>query len=340
MRALALSGGVRAGSDLKVNAMSNGQADEGPVSIDDVAQFLVENPEADIEENEQTSEESQEDNPEESEEAPAEEESGEDESEKPKEQTSGLKFKVPVKGDDGQESTIEVDEKELIAGYQRHADYTRKAMALADRERDVTQQVAQRLQEGQSHYLQQAQLARAAVLQLAGLKGPQEMAQLAQTDPSAWVIESQRANAIQSVLTQLEQGMGQEQQLAQHKAQEEYAREVSRSWGVLGQEGIDKPTLQKLYEGAVQKYGKYGLTMEKVTALIDPSAALIIRDALAFQGLKDKKAEVTKKAAQAPKLPPTRQSVPKNEQVNQQLNRKFSSGKAKLSDLAAYIANN
>jgi hypothetical protein len=320
--------------------MSNGQADEGPVSIDEVAQFLVDNPEADIEEGEQDPPESEEDNPEgEQEEAPADEESEEEDSEKPKEQTSGLKFKVPVKGEDGSDTTIEVDEKELIAGYQRHADYTRKTQDLANREREVTQQVATKLEEGRTHYLQQAQLARAAVLQLAGLKSHEEMAQLAQSDPSAWVAEQQRANAVQAVLSQLEQGMTYEQQVAQHKQQEAYSREVSRAWGVLGQEGIDKPALQKIYDGAVQKYGKYGLTMEKVAALIDPAAALILRDALAYQGLKEKKAEVTKKAAQAPKLPQTRQSVPKNEQRAKQLDQRFASGKAKLSDLAAYIAN-
>ncbi|HJY07165.1 MAG TPA: hypothetical protein VJ323_12680, partial [Bryobacteraceae bacterium] len=150
--------------------MKDGQAEEGPGTIDDVAQFLVDNPEADIEEEEQTSEESPEDNSDEQEEAPADDESEEESSEKPKEQTSGLKFKVPVKGEDGQDTSIEVDEKELIAGYQRHADYTRKTQELADRERDVTQQVATKLQEGRNHYMQQAQLARTAVLQLAGLK--------------------------------------------------------------------------------------------------------------------------------------------------------------------------
>src|SRR5205085_8924005 len=300
-------------------SLDNGQAGDSPGTTHDLAQFLVDNPEADTEEESQPSEESQEDNPEEStEEAPADEESEQDESEKPKEQTSGLKFKVPVKGEDGSDTFIEVDEKDLISVYQTREsmrrDYTQKTQALADREREVTQQVATKLEEGRSHYMQQAQLARTAVLQLAGLRSPQEMAQLAQTDPATWVQESQRAAAVQSVLSQLEQGLTQEQQIAQHKQQEEYSREVSRAWGVLGQEGIDKPALQKLYEGAVSKYGRYGLTMEKVAALIDPAAALVIRDALAYQGLKDKKAEVVKKAAQAPKLPQTRQSVPKNEQ--------------------------
>lgn len=320
-------------------SLTSGQADDGPVSIDDVAQFLVDNPEADNEEGEQNSEESQEDNSDESaegaEDAASDDDSDKEYSEEPKEKPSGLKFKVPVKGEDGSDTTIEVDEKELIAGYQRHADYTRKTQDLADREREVTQQVATKLEEGRSHYMQQAQLARAAVLQLAGLKSPQEMAQLAQVDPAAWVAESQRMQAVQSVLSQLEHGLTQEQQIAQAKQQEEHAREVSRAWGVLGQHGIDKPKLVSMYD---QASSKYGIPKAMLESLTNPQAVLIIRDALAYQGLKDKKAEVVKQAKDAPKLP-QRQSVPKNEQQAQRLDKRFATGKAKLSDLAAYIAN-
>jgi hypothetical protein len=316
--------------------MSHGQADDGPVSIDDVAQFLVDNPEADTEDEAPISDEPQEDNSEEQEEAPAEDTPEEDESEKPKEQTSGLKFKVPVKGEDGSSTEIEVDEKELIAGYQRHADYTRKTQALADQEREITQKVAAKLEEGQGFYLQQAQLARAAVLQLAGLKSPQEMAQLAHADPAAWVAESQRAQAVQSVLSQLEQGMTHEQAKRQQEMEKAMQQEVSRAWGVLGQQGIDKPKLSSMYEQASKKYG---IPREMLDSLVNPQAVFIIRDALAYQGLKDKKAEVTAKAKEAPKMPSSRQSVPANEQRTQQINRKFASGKAKLSDLAAFIAN-
>ena len=316
--------------------MKDGQAEEGPGTIDDVAQFLVDNPEADIEEEEQNSEESEEDNSEgEQEDAASDDDSDEEESEQPEKKPSGLKFKVPVKGEDGSDTSIEVDEKELIAGYQRHADYTRKTQELANREREVTQQVAQKLEEGRSHYMQQAQLARAAVLQLAGLRTPQELAQLAQTDPSQWVVEQQRAQAVHGFLAQLEQGMTAEQQQAQTKQQEDLQREVSRAWGVLGQNGIDKPKLIGIYE---KVSSSYGIPKEMLESLVNPQAVLVMRDALAFRELKQKKAEVVKKASEAPKLP-QRQSVPKNEQRAQKLDRKFASGKAKLSDLAAYLAN-
>lgn len=314
-----------------------GQASDGPVSIDDVAQFLVDNPGADIEEEEQNSEESEEGNSEESEEeAPADDESEKEASEKPKEQTSGLKFKVPVKGADGTDTSIEVDEKELIAGYQRHSDYTRKTQELADKEREVTQQVVTKLEEGRNHFMQQAQVARTVALQLAGLRSPQELAQLAQTDPATWAIEKQRADNINAYIQWLEQSQAQAGEKLTREQQEAAQREASRAWGVLGQQGIDKPKLVEIYEKVSTKYG---IPKDRLSAVTDPALVLLMRDAVAYQGLKDKKAEVVKKATDAPKLPQQRQTVPKDEQRAKQLNSRFASGKAKLSDLAAYIAN-
>lgn len=322
--------------------MSDGQAGDSPETIDDLAQFLVDNPDADSDPDEkeegQPSDEPDKDNSDESEEATADDKSEEDESEEAEKQPSGLKFKVPVKGEDGAESTIEVDEKELIAGYQRHADYTRKTMELADKEREVTQQVAQKLQEGQGYYLQQAQLARAAVLQLAGLRSPQEMAQLASTDPATWVQEQQRQAAVHGVLAQLEQGMQRETQQTAAQRQAAMQQEISRAWGVLGQQGIDKPALTKIYETVSSKYG---VPFEKLAGNVtDPALVLIMRDAVAYQGLKDKKAQVVKKAQDAPKMPAPRQSVPKNEQASKRLEQRFTSGKAKLGDLAKWIESN
>jgi hypothetical protein len=263
--------------------MANGQAETGPESIDDLVQFLVDNPEADAsgpaeEEKDQPSEESQEDNSEESsEEATADDEPEDGESEDAKKQSSGLKFKVPVKGEDGGESTIEVDEKELIAGYQRHADYTRKTMELGNKEREITQAVAQRLEQGQNHYLQQAQLARAAVVQLAGLRTPQEMAELSVSNPTAWAAETERINLVRHTLAQIEQGMQHEQQQTAAQREAEAKQQAARTWGVLGQKGIDKPSLVKIYDTINEKYG---VPAEKLAAVNDPALVLIMKDAV------------------------------------------------------------
>ncbi len=320
--------------------MNDGQAGDSPETIDDLAQFLTDNPDADSDPNEQElpepSDDPEQDKSEEQEEdAPDEEDEPSEDDAKP---TSGLKFKVPVKGEDGAESTIEVDEKELIAGYQRHADYTRKTMELGDKEREITQVVAQRLDEYRGNYMREAQLARAAIHQLAGLRSPQEMAQLAVDQPHVWVQEQQRQAAVQGVLNQLEQGLQRETQASQAQQAQLTAQQYSRAWGVLGQQGIDKPKLAGIFE-TINK--KYGVPMEKFSNVTDPALVLIMRDAAAYQGLKDKKATVTKKVQEAPtKLPSQRQSVPKNEQANKRLEGKFSSGKAKLNDLAKWIESN
>lgn len=319
--------------------MQNGQA-TGPESIDSLAEFLVDNSDDETTDDEllQNSEESLEDNSDESpdEEDPADDEGEDPDSEEAEKQTS-LKFKVPVKGEDGTDTTIEVDEKELVAGYQRHADYTRKTQELANKEREVTQVVATRLQQGQAHYMQQAQIAHAAVTQLAGLKSPEEMAMLAQTDPAQWVQEQQRERAIHGVLDQLQQGLNHEQAQLQSVQKQHQQQAFQHAWGVLGNEGIDKPKLQKIYATVSEKYG---IAPQQLNNLYDPKIVMIMRDAALYQDLKDKRAVVTKKAAEAPRLPAQRQSVPKQEQRNKALSSKFSTGKAKLGDLAAWIANN
>jgi hypothetical protein len=318
--------------------MENGQAGNGPETIDDLAQFLVDTPESDsepaLEEDGATSDEPLEDNSDEpTEDAPADEEESSEDAEPP----SDLKFKVPVKGEDGVETTVEVDQKELIAGYQRHSDYTRKTMELADKEREVTQQVATKLEEGRTYYLQQAQMAHAAVRQLAGLRSPDEMAQLAQTDPASWVQESQRQAAIAGILQQIEQGTQRERADIERQQKEQQAKTYQTAWEALGKDGIDKPKLKAIFD--VMKT-KYAVPDERLAGVTDPALVRIMRDAAAYQGLIDKKASVVKKVAEAPRLPTARQSVPKQEQRNKALDAKFSQGKAKLKDLAAWIANN
>lgn len=321
----------------------DGQADTAPDNLETLANFLADNPDADgsgpaLEGKKQASEESDEDNSDELDADPADDESTDedDESEQAEEQPS-LKFKVPIKGEDGTDQTIEVDQKELVAGYQRHSDYTRKTQELANKEREVTQVVSERLQEGQRYYMEQAQLAHAAVRQLAGLRSPDDMAQLAQTDPAAWVQEQQRQSYVQNMLSQLEQGVRNEtqQQAQQRKSQEENS--YAETWQVLKSEGIDRPKLTKIFD---TMKSKYQVSDSRLASVNDPVLVRIMRDAAAYQELRDKKAVVTKKATDAPRLPTQRQSVPRDESRAKALDKKFSSGKAKLDDLAKFLELN
>lgn len=321
--------------------MLDGQADTAPNAEDDLVNFLVDNQEADAEEKTPNADDapSDEDNALDAtdEDGPADEESDEDDSEDAKKQTSGLKFKVPVKGADGADTSIEVDEKELIAGYQRHSDYTRKTQELASQSRELQTQVTAKVQESQTYYLQQAQLAHQAVYRLAGMKTPDEMAQLAQTDPGAWVAEQQREKAIRGMLGQLEEGHAQERAKLQKAQQEAQEAAFKSAWEVLGGKGIDKPTLKGIYDSIT---AEYGIGMDVLGTVMDPRAVEVMRDAAAYRALVKKRDSVTKQVKEAPRLPAQRQSVPKQEQVNKKLNARFRSGNAGLNDLASFIGNN
>lgn len=327
--------------------MDNGQA-SGPETTDDLAQFLIDNPEADQKDTAQNGDEpsrkadnSDDENPDdESETGPDSEDPEEDpeeddpDAEDAAKQQQSLKFKVPVKGEDGADTTIEVDEKELIAGYQRHADYTRKTQELGTREREAHELVSRRLDEGRNHYMQEAQKAHAAIRMLAGLKSDAEMAALAQTDQAAWVQERARAEAINGVLSQIEQGMSHEQQQLHQQTLQAQQAEFHKAWGVLGQQGIDKPKLQGIFDGISKAYGVEKTRFANVT---DPAVVLIMRDAMAYRELKDKAPAVKQKVQNAPKLPAQRQNVPRAEQADKRLNDRFKGGRAKERDLAAFI---
>lgn len=307
--------------------MSDGQA-TSPESIDSLADLIADTSNEPAQDDDQPLPDSDET------EAETQDPDAESEEETEEEGEPSLTFKVTIKGENGEDQTVEVDQKELVNGYQRHADYTRKTQELATREREVTQVVAQRLQEGQSYYMQQAQLAQQAIIRLAGLRSPEDMAALAQSDPAQWVTEQQRERQISGVLSQLQEGIQQEQARAQEVEQHNKAQAFQQAWTVLQSQGVDKPALEKIYAKAINTLG---VSQQELANLFDPKYVLIMRDAIAYRELQANKQTVTKKAEQAPRLPVTRQTTPKQVQQSKVLNQKFASGKAKLTDLAAYL---
>lgn len=248
-----------------------------------------------------------------------------------------MKFKVPERHEDGTVTEIEVTATELIAGYERQANYTRKTQALATRENEAVQFLTQKHEEIRQKYLSQAELTRTAIVGMAGLKSDQDMVQLANTDPAAWVAENQRQRQIVNYLNQLDESIqGEKQQAAHQASQAEQSRKASlfaSTWAALQKEGIDKPKLESIY-GDMTK--NYGYSQADLATVLDHRMVQVMRDAVAFRALKAQKADVTKKVQAAPRMP-TRQASPENERRDRELNAKFKSGRAKLNDLAAYL---
>lgn len=260
-----------------------------------------------------------------------------DEAEEDADPATERKIAVTIKADDGTETTQEVAESELVKGYQRQADYTRKTQALAERESQAVEFLKTKHDEVRSHYMQQAEVTRAAVVQMAGIKTESEMAQLAQTDPAAWVAESQRQKAITTYLSQLDQQINGEKQAAQQEQSQRQLQQrqqaYQKAWTELSQDGIDKPKLASIYAKSEKLYG---FTPAELAEVYDARMVRVLKDAAAFRDLQSQKKAVTQKVQEAPKLQ-ARKQAPAQERRQQELDNRFRSGKAKLSDLAAYL---
>lgn len=321
----------------------DGHAENAPeASLDDLANFLSDTPEQESDDgnvSENTADDSTargdtDDEANDAQDESEDEKSDEEEAAKP---ASAEKIAVTIKADDGTETTEEVAVDELVKGYQRQADYTRKTQQLAERETQAVEFLRSKHDEIRTQYLQQAESARMAVAQMAGLKTEVELAQLAQQDRGAWVAEVQRQNQINGFLQGLDNQLMQERQRAEQERQQRHAQtlqqQYQRTWSELEKEKIDKPTLAKIY-GNVNK--TYGFSEQELSSVYDYRLVKMMRDAAAYQELKARKPEVTKKVAEAPRMP-AKQAPAAEVRQRKALDGKFQSGRAKLNDLAAYL---
>lgn len=318
-----------------------GYADSAPeAGLADLASFLSDTPEREPDEEALNAESPPHEDTEDD--AKTQQEEDEDADEEPSEDEDAppapeRKVKVAIKGDDGEEQELEVSEEELVKGYHRQQDYTKKTQALAERENQAVEFLKAKHDEFRQQYLSQAELARAAVTSMAGIKTEAELAELANSDPAAWVAESQRQKEIFNYLNYLDQQINGERQRASQEQTERQAQtlqeQYQKAWTVLSKEKIDKPALAKIYTDAKKVYG---FTDEELGGVYDARLVMALRDAAAYQELKSKRAEVTKKAVDAPRVP-NKQATTANERRQQKLNDRFKGGRAKLSDLAELL---
>lgn len=321
----------------------SGHADTAPDSLSDLASFLGDTPDAESPDEDMEHDESDDSTAEgdtEDEESDGQEESDDDESDDEEAEDTPAperKLKVTVKGDDGTDQEIEVDEAEVVKGYQRQADYTRKTQELAQREHQAVEILKAKHDEFAQDYLSKAEASRAAIVQLAGLRGEDEMAQLAQSDPAAWVAENQRRQSIAAVLGHLDQQISAERQEIERRQAEAMQQARSemfqRSWAELQKDGIDREKLAKAYSDVSKAYGFAG---DELAQVLDHRQVRVMLDALAYRQLKEQKAVVQKKVDAAPKLPQKATPTVKDRKT-QQLEGRFKGGRAKLNDLASYL---
>lgn len=308
--------------------------DQANEAIDpmDTAAALIANSldESDPPEEDEEQPEATEETGEESEDAQPEEEGA---TEAPKEVVfAGQKFDLPAN------TPPEVVEKVAEIGKQLQGDYTRKTQELASREKQAAEIVQNELKQGQQHINQALQQARAVIQAVVGFMDPAQLAQLAETDPAAWVQANARQQQLGAYMAHLQQQAQElDQQVKQADAQRMEAAK-QEAWQRLNAEGIDRKGLEKLWMDAKQTFN---LTDERLSQVLDADSWLVLRDAIAYRQLKAQTPAVTKKVAEAPQLPKAKQPMP--QEVRQKLDARKAvtrKGGASMRDLAAFIATN
>lgn len=224
------------------------------------------------------------------------EESGETEAEAD-EQPQTKRFTVKV---DGKE--MQVDEGELIAGYQRQADYTRKTQEIAEARRQADEAQRQAANERQ-FYAQQLE----AIQQRLKADEPQiDWDKLYQDDPieygrQRWK-EQERREALQAAEAERARLADQDQQersaaLARHVAQAraQLLDEVPE-WKDDAKRAAARASIAKFAAAR-------GYTPEELAGLHDPRSIKILYEAMQYEQLRNRKTIEQKKVVESQKAP-------------------------------------
>ena len=230
------------------------------------------------------------------------------------------KYKVKAAGEE-----IEVDEEELIKGYQQGVDYTKKSQALAEQRKAVEAErihLEQVKQERQAYAQKLQALDSFLTQQNQGV----DLDVLKETDPIGYAVavaeQSQREKQL-AVVRNEQQRIAQQQQAEQQASLQNHLRQESEKLVSL------IPELATPQGDAIRKqirdYAKsVGWTDQELSSVYDSRAVVSLYKAMKYEQLQKSKPEVTKKLQAAPKMmrsgtsaPPTRSSQDK--QVMQRL---------------------
>jgi len=230
------------------------------------------------------------------------------------------RYKVKAAGEE-----IEVDEDELIKGYQQGADYTKKSQALAE------QRKALEAERSHLEYVKQERQAYAQKLRALDSFLTQQdqgvnLDVLRETDPIGYAVavaeQSQREKQL-AVVRNEQQRLAQQQQAEHQATLQNHLRQESEKLVSL------IPELSTPQGDAVRKqirdYAKsVGWTDQELSSVYDSRAVVSLYKAMKYEQLQKSKPELTKKLQSAPKMmrsgtsaPPTKSSQDK--QVMQRL---------------------
>jgi hypothetical protein len=245
------------------------------------------------------------------EDSPEEVEAGEEVQEEPQ-QTP--KYRVKVDNDE-----VEVDVDELIKGYSRTSDYTRKTQQLAE-QRKVIEAEKAKIDEASKLRDQYAQ--RLQVIEQVLAQSPQEdMAALKETDPIGYAVKMAEQVEREKQLAAVRQERAQLAQRQYAEQQERLKLHIAREAELLKEKLPDyaDETKGAVLRHEIKEYAKSsGYTEQDLNSVYDHKAIVHLYKSMMYDRLIKSKPATAKRVAEAPKtLRPgtTQQSDPKQDVV-------------------------
>ena len=227
----------------------------------------------------------------------------------------------------GQEQEVTLDE--LVSGFQKGSDYTKKSQELAAQKQAVQAeahaiQEAMQLREEYSHRLSQVQ----QLLQNQGDDGV-DMAELKENDPIAWSIKTaektEQNKKLQLLAAEQDKlAYAQRQQVSQHQA-----KVVAHEAELLVSEmkEFSDPKKAEQVKKDIRSYGKaIGFTDQELAQVYDHRHVMVLHKAAQWDKLQKANPSVNKRLVNAPKMAKKGNKVAKISTVNKQKNRLKSSG--------------
>jgi len=207
---------------------------------------------------------------------------------------SGQTFRVKVDGEE-----VEVPLDELLKGYSRTADYTRKTQAIAEARKQAEAEAAAAREERQRY----AQTLEVLDAQMRSLQPPEiDWDRLYKENPVEWVRQremmrtrQEQMNWVQSQRAALQQKQAEEEQIEQSQTLEtERSKllEVLPEWRDSEKARTEKA---KIVEYAT---GKLGFSVEEISDIYDARAVVALRKAMLFDELMSKRDQMRPKIMQ------------------------------------------
>jgi hypothetical protein len=226
-------------------------------------------------------------------------------------------YTVKIDGKDAQ-----VTEDELLSGYSRQADYTRKSQVLAEQRKKIEEELSATQQERQRYQAQLEQFKTQADSKLEEFKSV-DWTKLKEEDPMEYALKRDQYRELQESKRTVDEEQQTLLKQQQKEAQQKWQEELARQQEVMSQrlpEWNDPETGPKLKQDIKAFAMNKGFTEQEVNTLIDARSVDVLHKAMMYENLlaakiANKKAKVVPKM-QKPGTPSTKTEV-NSEKVKQ-----------------------